>query len=213
VFLSRSTSPTCQPVEDHLVSLFCSLSSDVPTNTRILGYHIHVAPVPASGNCTGTLAHLDPFIRGEDPKCDPKLPETCQVGDLSGKHGKIPESASSVSFSSSYLDLYASTEEGIGAFLGNRSFVVHFANKTRITCASFKLASSNSTVILPTGTGSPSSGSPGSGGPSVGGPTYGLPGNTPTPTRPAQPVFTNAAAGLVTSMFAVLGAAFAALLL
>ncbi len=26
-------------------------------------YHIHVLPVPEDGNCTGTLAHLDPFIR------------------------------------------------------------------------------------------------------------------------------------------------------
>jgi len=53
-------------------------------------YHIHDEPVPASGNCTQTLAHLDPFIRGEDPPCDASAPETCQVGDLSGKYGKIP---------------------------------------------------------------------------------------------------------------------------
>ena len=52
-------------------------------------YHIHDQPVPADGNCTGTLAHLDPFIRGEMPPCDATQPETCQVGDLSGKHGKI----------------------------------------------------------------------------------------------------------------------------
>lgn len=28
-------------------------------------YHLHAAPVPADGNCTGTLGHVDPFIRGE----------------------------------------------------------------------------------------------------------------------------------------------------
>lgn len=52
-------------------------------------YHIHVLPVDASGNCSSTLAHLDPFIRGEEPKCDPSAPETCQTGDLSGKHGEV----------------------------------------------------------------------------------------------------------------------------
>ena len=52
-------------------------------------YHLHVDPVPADGNCTATLAHLDPTIRGEEPPCDPSAKETCQVGDLSGKHGKM----------------------------------------------------------------------------------------------------------------------------
>ena len=52
-------------------------------------YHIHAFPVPSDGNCTGTLAHLDPYIRGEMPVCDSTQPATCQVGDLSGKYGKI----------------------------------------------------------------------------------------------------------------------------
>jgi hypothetical protein len=52
-------------------------------------YHIHDQPVPANGNCTATLAHLDPYQRGEDPLCDASAPQTCQVGDLSGKHGEI----------------------------------------------------------------------------------------------------------------------------
>jgi len=52
-------------------------------------YHIHTAPVPPDGNCTGTLAHLDPYVRSEDPPCDPTQKQTCQVGDLSGKYGKI----------------------------------------------------------------------------------------------------------------------------
>ncbi|KAK7563451.1 hypothetical protein BKA81DRAFT_365908 [Phyllosticta paracitricarpa] len=52
-------------------------------------YHVHDQPVPPDGNCTGTLAHLDPFIRGEKPPCNPKRPFACQVGDLTGKHGNI----------------------------------------------------------------------------------------------------------------------------
>lgn len=99
-------------------------------------YHLHVDPVPVNGNCTATLAHLDPYIRGEATSCDKSAPETCQVGDLSGKHGAIPGDVDE--WETSYVDLYASTVEGLGAFFGNRSIVFHYPNKTRITCASFE---------------------------------------------------------------------------
>lgn len=59
------------------------------TKMSVTVYHIHDQPVPANGNCTATLAHQDPYVRGEVPPCDPTHPETCQVGDLSGKHGNI----------------------------------------------------------------------------------------------------------------------------
>jgi hypothetical protein len=104
-------------------------------------YHLHVDPAEG-GNCTKTLAHLDPTARGEEPPCDPKAPETCQAGDLSGKYGKI----TSDPFQAEYLDLYSSTKEGIGAFFGNRSFVLHYANKTRLTCANFEHVASNGTI-------------------------------------------------------------------
>lgn len=101
---------------------------------EVKAYHLHVAPVPEDGNCTQTLSHLDPFIRGEDPPCDPETPEACEVGDLSSKHGK----ADSDPFEVTFNDPYASLVDGTGAFFGNRSLVVHFANKTRITCANFE---------------------------------------------------------------------------
>ncbi|KAF4991147.1 hypothetical protein FGRMN_8015 [Fusarium graminum] len=107
--------------------------SNLPKEGGPFTYHIHVEPVPENGNCTATLAHLDPFARGEDPPCDPKDPASCQVGDNSGKHGKI----TSDPFKAEYIDYYASTKEGIGAFFGNRSFVLHYANKTRLTCGNF----------------------------------------------------------------------------
>lgn len=106
-------------------------------------YHIHDQPVPESGNCTDTLAHLDPYQRGEMPACDPTIPATCQVGDLSGKHGKV-ELNGSDTFTATYLDNFASTVDGIGAFFGNRSFVLHFANTTRITCANFAAVQASS---------------------------------------------------------------------
>ncbi|KAJ8603191.1 hypothetical protein MRB53_042244 [Persea americana] len=37
----------------------------------------------------------------------------------------------------SYDDLYTSLVSGLGSFIGNRSIVIHYANKTRITCANF----------------------------------------------------------------------------
>lgn len=62
-----------------------------------IAYHIHVLPVPANGNCTETLGHLDPYKRGEIPPCDNTQPQTCQVGDLSGKHGNITATTFSAS--------------------------------------------------------------------------------------------------------------------
>ncbi|KAK1656758.1 superoxide dismutase [Colletotrichum godetiae] len=86
--------------------------SNLPTEGGPFTYHLHADPIPEDGNCTKALAHHDPFIRGEGTPCDASKPETCQVGDLSG------------------------------SFFGNRSFVLHFANKTRITCTNFKLVES-----------------------------------------------------------------------
>ena len=60
-------------------------------------YHIHAKPVPADGNCTATGAHLDPYNRGETPLCDSTQQNTCQTGDLSGKHGNITEESISIS--------------------------------------------------------------------------------------------------------------------
>lgn len=68
-----------------------------PTEGGPFSYHIHDQPVSADGNCTLTKAHLDPFIRGQKVPCDPKRPQTCEVGDLAGKHGKIPADVATAS--------------------------------------------------------------------------------------------------------------------
>ncbi|KAI1481961.1 hypothetical protein K445DRAFT_320785 [Daldinia sp. EC12] len=125
--------------------------SNLPQEGGPFIYHLHVAPVPEDGNCTSTLAHLDQYIRGEDPACDPARPQSCQQGDLSGKYGKIQ---SSEPFTAKFHDPYTSLKEGDGAYFGNRSLVFHFANKTRISCANFVVSGSNTTVPYPTGTGS-----------------------------------------------------------
>lgn len=87
----------------------------------------------SDGNCNNTQAHLDPYIRGETPPCDPGMPATCQVGDLSGKYGTINGTSANIN----YHDPYVSLQPGLGAFFGNRSFVIHFANTTRLACANF----------------------------------------------------------------------------
>ena len=89
-------------------------------------------------------------------KCDASAPETCEVGDLSGKHGAVK----SLPFHASYLDLYAATKEGDEAFFGDLSFVIHYQNSTRLGCANFvkeeqvpsptDCPSHNTTVITPT---------------------------------------------------------------
>ncbi|KAI1330971.1 superoxide dismutase [Xylariaceae sp. FL0255] len=133
--------------------------SNLPKEGGPFLYHIHVDPVDAQGNCTNTLAHLDPYVRGEEPPCDASQPATCQVGDLSGKYGAI----TSDPYTATFHDDYTSTQEGMGTYFFNRSIVVHFANTTRITCASFVVSdagcntttpSASSTTPLPTGTSS-----------------------------------------------------------
>ncbi|KAK3623639.1 hypothetical protein LTR56_021502 [Elasticomyces elasticus] len=109
--------------------------NNLPSSGGPFLYHIHVNPVDSTGNCTTTGAHLDPYNVTEAVTCNASKPEDCQVGDLSGKHYKI----NGTSLTANYIDKYISTQPGTPAFMGNRSIVIHFANKTRITCANFTI--------------------------------------------------------------------------
>ncbi|KAH8675871.1 superoxide dismutase [Xylariales sp. PMI_506] len=122
--------------------------SDLPQEGGPFLYHVHTNVVPDDGNCTSTLAHLDPFVRGETPACNSTFPQSCQVGDLSGKYGKI----TSDPFEATFTDEFSSMNVGSNASIPDRSFVVHFANTTRITCANFVLSGSGSTTNTSTGT-------------------------------------------------------------
>ncbi|KAI9827454.1 MAG: hypothetical protein M1832_004803 [Thelocarpon impressellum] len=190
-------------VSNNGTGVYFSLSvSNLPTSGGPFLYHIHDAPVPADGNCTGTLAHLDPTVRGEKPECDPKLPQTCQTGDLSGKYGKI----TSDPYTRSYTDLFASTLPGIGAFFGNRSITIHYANATRITCANFVL-------VDPAATPTPSAPYA----PSASDSSYGGVGSNSSVTPPGVVPFTGAASSARVAWASVLvglgGVAAAALML
>ncbi|KAG5934413.1 hypothetical protein E4U59_006243 [Claviceps monticola] len=95
-------------------------------------YHIHLKKA-AGGNCTAAGPHLDPTDRGDKPPCDAGNLPSCQVGDLAGKYGRIDSDP----FTAEYVDKYLSLKEDDPAFFGNRSFVIHLANNTRVTCADF----------------------------------------------------------------------------
>ncbi|RPA73070.1 hypothetical protein BJ508DRAFT_366922 [Ascobolus immersus RN42] len=101
-------------------------------------YHLHDAPVPTDGNCNGTLAHLDPYQRGQTPPCNKDKPETCEVGDLSGKH--TPDGAFNTSeYANEYTDLYIDLRAGNRGFFGNRSITIHGKDGVRIACSNFTL--------------------------------------------------------------------------
>jgi hypothetical protein len=91
--------------------------------------------------------------------CNRAEAQYCQVGDLSGKHGKItPENGK---YMTTYDDLYVSAIEGNPAFFGNRSIVVHASNGTRLNCANFMMMPNagpgyGDNTMMPSGTEAPS---------------------------------------------------------
>jgi Cu/Zn superoxide dismutase len=102
-------------------------------------WHIHVNPVDSTGNCNSTGFHLDPA--GLNPnesnpnyKCDPNnAAATCEVGDLSGKFGKLHADQKFYKFLDPTLHL-----NGKNGIIG-RSIVFHLANDTRIACANINV--------------------------------------------------------------------------
>ncbi|KAH4075615.1 hypothetical protein HBH92_040550 [Parastagonospora nodorum] len=186
---------TAVSAPDGVGVLFSVSFSGLPATGGPFMYHLHEKPVPENGNCTATGAHLDPYKRGEVPICDASKPETCQTGDLSGKHGNF----TSGDFSAEYVDPYSALIPGNNAYFGNLSFVLHLANKTRIGCANFvsqgAKPSSGASLPAPSATGSynttvmPTGGSP----------------VTPTSAPPSE--FTGAAVKAASAAGAVLVAA------
>ncbi len=122
---------------------------------RMTEYHIHLRAVPESGNCTDTGGHLDSYVRGDSPPCDSSMPQTCEVGDLSGKYGTV----AGPDVKKAYVDPDGTLLEGryvltetdnrfndpytamniiqLG-YIGNRSVVFHDASSARIACATLK---------------------------------------------------------------------------
>ncbi|KAK5096824.1 Cell surface superoxide dismutase [Cu-Zn] 4 [Lithohypha guttulata] len=118
-----------------------SIKGDIVLEAATDVYHIHQFKVPETGNCNSTGAHFDPYGVGEGPEdvCEVSRPETCQLGDLSGKHGAITfMNDTNPSRSLEYLEEYLSTDPNDTAFFGSLSIVVHKKdNKFRLNCGNF----------------------------------------------------------------------------
>ncbi|KAG6112419.1 hypothetical protein E4U13_004300 [Claviceps humidiphila] len=141
-FISASAPP------DGVGVRFTVRFQNLPKTGGPFPYHIHLKKA-AGGNCTAAGPHLDPTDRGDKLPCDAGNQPSCQVGDLAGKYGRI----NSDPFTAEYVDKYLSLKEDDPAFFGNRSFVIHLANNTRVTCANFVKggASEPNVSSLPTG--------------------------------------------------------------
>ncbi|KAK0734782.1 Cu,Zn superoxide dismutase-like protein [Lasiosphaeria miniovina] len=94
-------------------------------------YHVHLKAVPADGNCADTGGHLDSYVRGDSPPCDASAPQTCEVGDLSGKYGTVAGPTVLKSFN----DPYTALNIIMLGYIGDRGIVFHDASSARIACA------------------------------------------------------------------------------
>lgn len=101
--------------------------SGFPTSGGPFQYHVHEAPVPSDGNCTGTKGHLDPY--DGNPKANST--DELEIGDLSGRYGLIH----GTSINTTYVDQYLSLDPESPAFIGGLSITIHLDNSTRLACA------------------------------------------------------------------------------
>ena len=52
-------------------------------------YFVNLNPVSYKGDCPASKDTLDPYNVGQNATCSPSSQQSCQVGDLSGKHGAM----------------------------------------------------------------------------------------------------------------------------
>lgn len=114
----------------------------LPTSGGPFLYHIHEAAVPSNGSCAATLAHFNPN-NGNATACPSQGNNAlCELGDLSGKHGKIDSTEADLSYVDPYLSL--NSDNAYYFADGKRSITIHFANTSRIACANIELTSKGS---------------------------------------------------------------------
>lgn len=141
---------------------------------------LYEAPVSGNGKCDGAKNVLDPFQRGDKPGCDKKKPQTCQVGDLTGKHGEIPKFQGVISVKQSFQDLYLSFKKEEKSFTGRSSVIVRNAKGNKIACGNIMEVQGASRAWKPKGNGAPPEGGKGPGH----GPRFGHGIAPPPPWRP-----------------------------
>ena len=100
-------------------------------------WHVHEYPFPLNAKqnpCGGTTigGHYDPLSASQVtnyPQVCSDDPSWCEIGDLSGRLGRLTASSDVVEFDDSVLSLY-----GVYSIIG-RSIVVHFSDGARFVCA------------------------------------------------------------------------------
>lgn len=73
------------------------ITSQASADFEIAVYHVHQNNV-TNGNCSSAGGHLDPYGNG-GATCNSDDQASCEVGDLSGKHGTVP----GTTFSAKYV--------------------------------------------------------------------------------------------------------------
>ncbi|KAH9824982.1 Cu-Zn superoxide dismutase [Melampsora americana] len=113
-------------------------------------YHIHTHPISSDGNCSSALGHLSPNGVPDKPACNQQMPQTCQEGDLAGKHGLLPGGQKIVQ--SQYEDAFLKFQPENESILG-RSVVIHGLDGVRLACGNITsvLDGTADTIGNPTG--------------------------------------------------------------
>lgn len=99
-------------------------------STTSFPYHLHTNPISSDGNCSSAFGHLDPLHVTDSVICDPLVPQYCQIGDLSGRNGKL---MTNNSMNLTYIDPFLRMWPEDFSLLG-RSVVLHGLNSSRIAC-------------------------------------------------------------------------------
>ena len=127
--------------------IFHQVSPFSPTNvtveltglsSRASGYHVHDFPVdetvPGNEKCANSFAggHFNPRNVVQDTS-SPTTFDTYEIGDLSGKYGRLAgQNSINTIYSDPYLPLF-----GVDSIVG-RSIVIHYPNGSRWLCANIK---------------------------------------------------------------------------
>ncbi|XP_065886494.1 uncharacterized protein [Dysidea avara] len=124
------------PPNDNRTTVLVALSGLHQYPTERFPWHVHEYPFMARPDACSAVSvggHFDPLMASNNPNyssvCSEDNPLQCEVGDLSGKFGRLPAVFDFIMFRDSYLPLY-----GIHSIVG-RSVVIHHGDGARWVCA------------------------------------------------------------------------------